>query len=136
MPKGIHNNHRGGGLTNPAKPLKTRVELEPDQAKRMTKLLTECVEEGLNFAKAVLKSKEQVEIIRFTREGIREKLKMDKYSPELKVKLTEILIGKVFAEKKDIGVEPDDPNALQVVGFKFVPVEKKDNEQNNLIGGL
>jgi hypothetical protein len=119
------HNPMGRPPKNEAKPTRGRVGLTPDQAKRMSKLLSECVEEGLKYAQKVLGNKEQVEIVRFTREGVREKLKMGKYSPELKVKLLEILIGKVFAEKKDVGIEPTDPNAIQVVGFNFTPVPKK-----------
>lgn len=130
MPTGIHKNHRGGGLKNPAKPLKDRVALEPDQVKRMSKLLTECVEEGLKFAKMVLSNKEQVDIIRFTRDGVKESLKTDKYSPELKAKLLETVVGKVFAERKDVGIEQNDPNAIQVVGFKFIPANKKQDQTN------
>jgi len=129
MPKGIHKNHRGGGLTNPAKPLKDRVALSPDKIKSMSKLLTECVEEGLLFAKKILSNKEQVQVERFTRHGETERFKHDKYSPELKLRILEILVGKVFAEKKDIGIEPNDPNSPTVVGFKFVPVEKKPDDQ-------
>lgn len=118
-------NPKGRPPKNPAKPKSNRVELEPDQVKRLSKLLTNCVEEGLKYAEQILSNNEQVQVERFTRHGETERFKHDKYSPELKLRILEILVGKVFAEKKDIGIEPADPNAINVVGFKFTPAEKK-----------
>lgn len=120
---------KGRPPRNPAKPQSKRVELEPNQVKRLSKMLTNCVEEGLKFAEKILSNNEQVQIERFTRHGETERFKHDKYSPELKLRILEILVGKVFAEKKDIGIEPTDPNAIQVVGFKFTPVAKTPEDK-------
>jgi hypothetical protein len=126
MPSGVHHHHKGGRPKDPAKPVKDRVALEPSEIKRMSKLLSQCVEAGLVFAEKVLSSTKKVYIVRFTRDGVKERLHADEYNPELKVELLKIVIGKVFAEKKDIGLEPTDPNALQVVGFNFTPIKSEE----------
>lgn len=119
MPSGIHKNHKGGSSGTRIKP-----KFTPQQVAKMTKLLNNCVEKGLEFAEKVLSNKEKVEIVRFTRTGVQEKFKADKYSPEMKLKILEIVIGKVFAERKDVGIDPPDDSDIQVVGFNFTPIKK------------
>jgi len=96
------------------------------QCARLDKLLKSCVEAGLKYAQQVLLSTKQIEVKVYNRDGLKEKFKRAEFSPEIKARFLEMVIGKVYAEKRDLGIAPQDPNTPVVVGFNFIPLGKKN----------
>lgn len=89
---------------------------------KLSRLLGRCVTSGLKFALTVLRSDAKVEVHRFNKDHQKEIVKLDKYSPELKAKFLEMLLPKVFADRKELVAIPEENDSVKVVSFDFVPV--------------
>ena len=93
---------------------------------KMSALVNKCVYKGLEYAYSVLNNKDQVSIERMNKYHKIEKVVQDRYTPEQKIKLLEILVDKVFANRKEPldGFGEGDGDGPRVVGFSFIPVGK------------
>ena len=98
---------------------------DPIKIENLSEKLYGTTEKVLAFCNEVMDSKEQIEIKRYTKVGEVEKYMVDKYTPDHKLRVAEIIIPKVFADKKDTGA-PGDPLRPTPVSFNFVPITKKE----------
>ena len=83
------------------------------------------MEKVLKFANEVFDSNEMIEVKRWTKDGKYDTFKVEKYTPEHKLRVMEIITPKVFADKKDISMAGD-PSKPVPVAFNFVPLTKKE----------
>lgn len=91
---------------------------------KMSNLVIKCVEVGLKYAYEVLNNDEQVEITRLNKYHQSEVVVQDRYTPEHKIKLLEILVDKVFTDRKEPVDSFDTNDGPRVVGFNFIPIGK------------
>lgn len=120
--KGIKKEWRTGKKTVYNKSpivLTTKKEIE-----KMSALANKCVVVGLNYAYSVLNNNEQVEITRLNKYHQSEVVKQDRYTPEQKIKLFEILVDKVFSNRKDPAELFENEDGIKVVGFNYVKIGK------------
>ncbi len=117
----------GGKNTKKSNKRKTQVELTPEQINKLNKQLNNCMTSAFLFVEEVFKSNEKITIEGYTKEGIKTKKIVDKYSSELKVRIFEKLADKVFADRREIKNAPigeDDDGRLKVVNFTFTEKKK------------
>lgn len=117
--KGVKNKEKG----TPRSHINPVVHLTVKSQKNLTRLLGRCVAHSLEYALKVLKNNEQVKVERLSKFHKKEIALEDRYPPEIKVKILEILINKVYADRKEQILEPvKDESALNIVSFDFVPL--------------
>lgn len=97
-------------------------------SQKFEKLLCKAVEESLKFAMEVFTSKATIEVKQYTKEGEVKKMMVPLYTAEHKIRVFEKLSDKVFSDKKQTELitksgDDENPNALNVAGFHFVPLK-------------
>lgn len=97
---------------------------DPIKLETLSDKLYGVMDKVLDYAKEVMESKEQIEVSRWTKDGKVEKYKVDKYTPDHKLKVAEIITPKVFADKKDVSTGGDPAKPIPV-SFNFVPIQPR-----------
>lgn len=123
MAQGGHR-HRGGST-------KVRIKSGDKEIQRIKKIIAECVEAGVLWAKKVLTNTKKVKIKRLNKFHVTEEVWEPKYSPELKIRLLELLTDKLLPDIRDHGPSNYDPNMPRVVGFAFTPVRQGGKDEVN-----
>ena len=127
-----HGGKRANSKGRPGVKDKIKASSDLRRATALSKQLTKCMSLALNFVEEVFTSKETIEVSKYTKEGDVKKMTVLKYSPELKTRILEKIADKTFADKKDLSVCSNNPNALNVVSFNFTEIDpKKVKESNN-----
>ena len=97
---------------------------DPVKIEHLSEKLYGTMEKILEYCNEVLDSKEKIIISRYTKVGEVEKYEVDKYTPDHKLRVAEIITPKVFADKKEIS-GAGDPTRPMPVSFNFVPIQPK-----------